>query len=59
MKNRGFYDEVNFQKIKDLRKDTEETIDRFEEIITFLEDVYTGCSKLKKGQGAEGNRRML
>ena len=48
MKNRGFYDEAKFHKIKDLRKGTEETTDRFVEIITIVEGVYTGYSKAKK-----------
>ena len=39
VKDRGFYDETEFQKIKHLRRDTEETNDRFKEIITFLENV--------------------
>ena len=34
--------------MKGLRKDTEETTDRFVEIITILESVYTGYLKEKK-----------
>ena len=48
VKNRGFYDEAKFHKIKDLTKGTEETTDRFVEIITIVEGVYTGYSKEKK-----------
>ena len=42
VKERGCYNETNFKKIKDLRKDTEETTDRLEEILTVLEGVYIG-----------------
>ena len=56
MKDRGFYDETDFQKIKDLRNDTEETTDRFEEIITYLEGVYIDYCKRNGEQGAKENR---
>ena len=48
MKDRGLIDEDDFQKIKDLRRDTEETTNRFEEIITFLEGVYSPKGKKKE-----------
>ena len=48
MKERSFYDEADFQKIKTLRKDTEETSDRLEEIITHLEGVYMRKGKRSK-----------
>ena len=48
VKERGCYNETNFQKIKDLRKDTEETTDRLEEILTVLEGVYIGGSRVKE-----------
>ena len=57
-KDRGFFDEHDFQKIKDLRRDTEETTTRFKEIITFLDAVYSGKGK-KEGEGAGGYRQML
>ena len=53
VKDRGFYDETDFQKIKDLRRDTEETTDRFKKIITFLESVYTGKGKKKEKESEE------
>ena len=53
VKDRGFYDETDLQKIKDLRRDTEETTDRFKEIITFLESVYTGKGKKKEKESEE------
>ena len=48
MKDRGFFDEEDFQKIKDLRRDTVETTTRFEEIITFLDGVYSPKGKKKE-----------
>ena len=42
---RGFYDKADFQKIKTLRRDTEETTDRLKDIITYLEGVYIGRGK--------------
>ena len=36
------------KKNKDLRKDTEETTDRLEEILTVLEGVYIGGSRVKE-----------
>ena len=39
-KERGFYDEADFQKIKGLRKKhSRKKTDRLEEIITYLEGV--------------------
>ena len=52
VKEKCFYYEADFQKIEDLRKDTEETTDRLEEIIIYLEGVYMG-------RGAQGDRRLL
>ena len=48
VKKRGFYNEADFQKIKDLRKDKEETTERLEEIITCLEGVYMGRGNRSK-----------
>ena len=52
MKERGFYDEADLQKIKDLRKDTEETTDRLEQILTYLEGVTWA-----EGRGVRSSRR--
>ena len=40
VKDRGYYNKEDFKKIRDLRRDQEDTINRYEEIITFLESVY-------------------
>ena len=48
MKERGFYNVADFQNIKDLRKDTEETTDKLEEIITYMEGVYISKGKRNK-----------
>ena len=48
VKERGFYDEADLQKIKDLRKDTEEITYRLEGIITYLQGVYMGRGKRSK-----------
>ena len=48
VKEGGFCDEADFQVIKTLRRYTEETPDRLEDIITFLEGVYMGRGKNTK-----------
>ena len=48
VKDRGFFYEYDIQKIKDPQRDTEETTTRFEEIITFLEGVYSGKERKKE-----------
>ena len=48
MKEGGSYHKTDLQKIKGLRKDTEETADKLEEIITYLEDFYMGRRKRSK-----------
>ena len=52
VKERCFYDEADLQRIKDPRKDTKETIDRLEEIITFLEGVYIGGEKERRARSS-------
>ena len=42
----GMYDKDNYQLIKDLRKDVEENIVKYEDILTYLEGVYS--AKVKK-----------
>ena len=48
VKERGYYDEADIQVVKNLRRDTEETTDRLEEIIRYLEGVYIGREKTNK-----------
>ena len=53
VKDKGLFDEDDFQKIKDLRRDTKKTTTRFDEIITFLEGVYSGKGKKKEKEMEE------
>ena len=41
MIERGRYDEDDCNILKDLKRDTEENIDRYEDILTYLDGVYT------------------
>ena len=48
MKERGFSDESDIEMFKNLRRDTDETSDRMEEIITIIEGIYIGKGKKTK-----------
>ena len=49
----GMYNKVNYQLIKDLRKDVEENIVKYEEILTYLEGVYSAKAKKYATEMAE------
>ena len=38
----GMYDKENYQMIKDLRKDVEENIVKYKDILAYLEGMYSG-----------------
>ena len=38
---RGRYDEDDFKNVKDLKRDIEDIIDRYEDVITYLDSVYS------------------
>ena len=44
----GMYDKDNYQLVKDLRKDMEENIVKYEEILNYLEGVYSDIKELTK-----------
>ena len=37
----GMFDKDNYQLVKDLKRDVEENIIKYEEILTYLEGVYS------------------
>ena len=45
---RTYYDEEDFKKVKDLKKETDEYTDKYEEIITYSESCYAGKPGKKK-----------
>ena len=50
---KGRYDEEDYKTVKDLKKDTEENINMFEEILTYLDSVYSAKPAKKEDEMKE------
>ena len=50
---RGRYDEEDYKNVKDLKRDTEENIDMYEDIITYLDGVYSAKPAKKEEEMKE------
>ena len=52
---RTYYDEEDFKKVKDLKRETDKITDKYEEIITYFESIYAG----KPGKKEKGIKNIV
>ena len=52
---RTYYDEEDFKKVKDLKRETDKITDKYEEIITYFESIYAG----KPGKKEKGIKEIV